>query len=172
MKIPTPIGLIFSIAIAASSAGAQQIESKGKAGGWGVFLNGATNGCFIQRETKEGIFMQIGTEAALVEEDPDDPIGFLSLWLPGEAPENANPLELVKVDIGQNTYIGASASGTRQGYYGATVVAKGSTLGFDLRNRRSMSVTSTSGAKVDIQLNASNISDALDALVACQSEVG
>ena len=154
------------------AASAQTIQPRGNAGGWGVFLNEATNGCFIQRETAEGIFLQIGTEAALVELTPDDPIGFLSIWIPGAAPENANPAELVVMEIGPNTYFGASASGTRQGYHGATVIAQGSELGFDLRNRRNMTVISSSGARVDIRLNASNISEALDALGACQSSLG
>jgi hypothetical protein len=162
----------FALAVAAGAVHAQQIEPRGSAGGWDVFLNEATMGCFIQRETAEGIFLQIGTEAALVEMNPDDPIGFMSIWIPGSAPEGANPNELVVMEIGPNTYIGAAASGAREGYHGATVVAQGSELGFDLRNRRSMTILSTSGARVEVQLNESDISEALDALVACQSEVG
>ena len=156
----------------AGPASAQDIMQKGSAGGWNVFLNSATNGCFIQRETDQGIFMQIGTEAKMVEMTPDDPIGFLSLWIPGEAPANANPSELVIVEIGPNTYLGAAASGTREGFHGATVLAQGSELGFDLRNRRDMKITSTSGTVVEVRLNASDISTALDALADCQDDVG
>jgi hypothetical protein len=166
------LSAIVSACLISTAADAQQIQSKGKAGGWGVFFNEATSGCFIQRETDAEIFMQIGTEAALVAENPEDPVGFLSFWIPGTAPENANPLELVKVEIGPNTYFGSLALGTRQGYYGATVLGRGSELGFDLRNRRSLKVTSTSGASAEIQLNASNVSEALDALVKCQADVG
>lgn len=155
----------------AGGALAQDIVPKGEAGGWNVFLNEATQGCFIQRETAEGIFMQIGTEAELVALTPDDPIGFMSIWIPGEAPANANPAELIVVDIGPNSYLGAAATGTREGYHGATVLAQGSELGFDLRNRRAMTITSTSGRIIEIQLNASDISTALDALGDCQSDV-
>ena len=154
------------------AATAQSIEPRGQAGGWRVFLNEATMGCFIQRETAQGIFLQIGTEKQLVDMSPDDPIGFLSVWLPGPAPANANPEELIVMDIGPNTYVGSAIAGERQDFHGATVFAQGSTLGFDLRNRRSMSILSTSGARVEIQLNASNISEALDALIECQSTVG
>ena len=153
------------------AASAQDIMPKGSAGGWNVFLNGATNGCFIQRETEQGIFLQIGTEAALVELMPDDPIGFLSIWIPGEAPANSDPAELVLVEIGPNSYIGAAARGAREGYHGATVLAQGSELGFDLRNRRAMTITASNGAVVKVQLNASDVSSALDALADCQSEV-
>ena len=156
----------------ASAATAQDVVQRGSAGGWNVFLNEATQGCFIQRETAQGIVMQIGTEAALLELRPDDPIGFLSIWIPGEAPADANPAELILVEIGQNKYIGAAASGTREGYFGATVLAQSSQLGFDIRNRRAMKITSTSGRIIEIQLNASNISEALDALGDCQSSVG
>ncbi len=159
-------------AMAFGAAQAQTIQPRGSAGGWNVFLNEKTMGCFIQRETAQGIFLQIGTEAALMEMSPDDPIGFLSIWLPGPAPENANPAELVVVRIGPNTYIGAAARGQREGFHGGTIVATGSTLGFDLRNRRNMTIFSTSGAEIEVRLNASNISEALDALGACQSSVG
>ena len=154
----------------AASVGAQPFTAKGSAGGWNVFLNEATNGCFIERQTAQDIVMQMGTEAALVEADPDDPLGFMSIWIPGDAPADANPEELVIVEIGPNKYVGVAAQGTREGFHGATVLASGSELGFDLRNRRSMKIFSTSGSEVDIQLNASNIGDALDALVACQQE--
>ena len=167
--------MLFATCAAAITAGvaqAQSITSRGSAGGWGVFLNETTSGCFIQRETAQGIFLQIGTEAALVELTPDDPIGFMSIWIPGPAPANANPAELVVMEIGPNTYFGSAATGTREGYHGATVIAQGSELGFDLRNRRNMTVISSSGARVDVRLNASNISEALDALIECQSSVG
>ena len=154
------------------AATAQPFDAKGSAGGWNVFFNQATGGCFIERQTGQDIVMQIGTEAALVEANPDDPMGFLSIWIPGEAPENANPDELVIVEIGPNKYIGIAAQGAREGFHGATVLAAGSELGFDLRNRRSMTIFSTSGAEVQVQLNASNIDAALDALVACQQEMG
>ena len=152
--------MLFATCAAAITAGvaqAQSITPRGSAGGWGVFLNETTSGCFIQRETAQGIFLQIGTEAALVELTPDDPIGFMSIWIPG---------------LGPNTYFGSAATGTREGYHGATVIAQGSELGFDLRNRRNMTVISSSGARVDVRLNASNISEALDALIECQSSVG
>ncbi len=167
------LGLVtVGVALAVGSASAQEIQPRGSAGGWNVFLNEATMGCFIQRETAQGIFLQIGTEAALVEINPDDPIGFMSIWIPGSAPEGANSSELVVVEIGPNTYIGSAATGTREGFYGATVIAQGSALGFDLRNRRAMTIVSSGGARVDIQLNASNLDEALDALQDCQSDVG
>lgn len=152
----------------ASVAGAQPFEAKGTAGGWNVFLNEATGGCFIERQTEQDIVMQIGTEAALVEANPEDPMGFMSIWMPGDAPENANPDELVVVEIGPNKYIGVAATGAREGFHGATVLAAGSELGFDLRNRRSMTIFSTSGREIQVQLNASNLDQALDALVSCQ----
>lgn len=163
--------LALALVTTASVATSQPFEPRGSAGGWNVFLNTRTEGCFIERETPQGVVLQIGTERALVEASPDDPIGFLSLWMPGDAPPSANPNELLVVQIGQNQYIGVAASGTRDGFHGATVLASNSELGFDLRNRRTMEIRSSSGREIQIRLNASNIADALDAMMVCQRSV-
>jgi len=161
----------LGLAALCSAASAQQIETRGAAGGWNVFFNPATQGCFIQRTTAQDIILQIGTEQAVVEMDPENPVGFMSIWLPGPQPAGVNPEELVTVQLGQNVYIGTASTATREGYHGARVLATGSELGFDLRNRRSMVVNSTSGAEITVDLLQSDVNAALDALVDCQTEV-
>ena len=159
------------VALSGTAALAQPFEFKESTGGWNIFVNQATQGCFMERETEQGIVWQIGTEAGMLGAGNDDNFGFMAIYVPGERPADVNPQEVVVVTIGPNTYIGTAATIEREGYYGGMVVSSDATLEFDLRNRLTMEILSSSGARVEVQLARTDIDAALDAVVACQRSI-
>lgn len=175
-----PIHRLKSLVLAATAAGAtlcatlaqaQPFEFKSTTGGWNIFVNEATQGCFMERETEQGIVWQIGTEAGMLGVGGTDNFGFMAFYVPGERPVDVNDQEVVIVTIGPNTYFGTTATIERDGYYGGVVVSKDETLEFDLRNRLTMEILVSSGARVEVQLAQSDIDAAMQATRACQAEI-
>ena len=122
----------------------------------------------MEHESDQGIVMQIGTEAAMLGTGPDDSFGFVAIYVPGERPVDVNPEEVVIINIGPNTYAGVASTVDRDGYHGGVVISRDKTLEFDLKERLSMDIVSSSGAIVVVNLAALKIEPALDAVVACQ----
>ena len=160
--------LAASIAVPATLVTAQPYDFKSTEGSWNVFVNEATQGCFMEHESDQGIVMQIGTEAAMVGTGPNDSFGFVAIYIPGERPADVNPEETVVVNIGPNTYAGVASTVERDGYYGGVIVSRDQTLEYDLRERLSMEIASSSGTTVTVNLAALKIGPGLDAVVACQ----
>lgn len=160
-----------SIALMGTVASAQPFQFKSSQSGWNIFVNEATQGCFMERESAQGIVMQVGTEAAMVGTGLDDTFGFLAIYVPGERPVDVNPTEVVVINIGQNTYFGTAATVTRDGYYGGVVISKDPTLEYDLRERLKMEILSSSGTQVIVNLAALKIGEALGAVRDCQREI-
>jgi len=159
------------IALFGLTASAQPFQFKAKEGGWNIFVNEATQGCFMEHESPQGIVMQIGTEAAMIGSGTHDAFGFLAIYVPGERPVDVNPTEVVVVNIGQNTYLGTAATIQRDGYYGGVIISNDPTLEFDLRERLKMEILSSGGTTVLVNLAALKINDALGAVRSCQKSI-
>lgn len=159
------------VALSATLATAQPYDFKSTVGPWNVFVNEATQGCFMEHESDQGIVMQIGTEAAMLGTGPNDSFGFVAIYVPGERPVDVNPEEVVVIKIGPNTYAGVASTVDRDGYHGGVVISRDQTLEFDLKERLSMDIVTSSGATVAVNLAALKIEPALDAVVACQRDI-
>ncbi|MEP1352556.1 MAG: hypothetical protein ABJX32_18695 [Tateyamaria sp.] len=164
---------VFAAIVTASTTlvTAQPYDFKSTEGTWNIFVNEATQGCFMEHQSDKGIVMQIGTEAAMLGTGPNDSFGFVAIYVPGERPVDVNPEEVVVVKIGPNTYAGVASTVDRDGYHGGVIVSRDQTLEFDLKERRSMEIISSSGTTVTVNLAALKIEPGLDAVIACQREI-
>lgn len=170
-KFTAQSAIAIGIALIGTVASAQPFQFKETKGSWNIFVNEATQGCFMEHESPQGIVMQIGTEAAMVGSGTHDTFGFLSIYVPGERPVDVNPTEVVVVNIGQNTYLGTAATIERDGYYGGVIISNDPTLEYDLRERLKMEILSSSGTAVLVNLAALKIGDALGAVRSCQKSI-
>lgn len=168
MKKSSVMAIGLSLALL-SPAVAQPIEPVDSAGGWEIFRNEANGGCFMERVTEQDIVLQIGSVRAILGEGPADAFGYLGIFVPGEAPEVISDTPIVLVGIGPNTYIGQAALVEREGYHGGVVVAEAdSKLAWDLQNRKGMSITTSNGGLVEVDLLRSDIKAGVEAVKKCQ----
>ncbi|MGI9395475.1 MAG: hypothetical protein ACR2OY_12570 [Boseongicola sp.] len=150
----------------------QPFEEKGNSGGWTIFANKKTNGCFMERVTEQGIVLQIGSVLAMTQQGGAEDYGYFGMYIPGEAPEVTNDQPLVLVRLGQNTYLGQAQRDVREGYWGGYVVSDGENdLSFDLQNRKKMQIITQNGGLAEIDLTQSNISRGVDEVKKCQREM-
>lgn len=171
MKPRLTAAALATFACLATPLAAQPFDAKGDAGGWNIFFNQKTGGCFIERETDQGYVMQIGTEAGMLGEGPSDSYGFFALYVPGEAPEVDSDTPIAVIYIGSNTYIGNAHRVVREGYFGGYFIGSGDTdIATDLRKEKSMRILTANGTTVTVNLNQSNIRRALRAARRCQNQ--
>ena len=90
-------GVFTSVALtcfAATAALAQPYTAMGSQSGWNIFKNEATGGCFMERETSEGIVLQIGSVLTMTGAGDASDYGYLGIYVPGEAPpvSSENPV--------------------------------------------------------------------------------
>ena len=148
---------------------AQPLEPVDSVGGWDIFRNQANGGCFMERVTEQDIVLQIGSVRTMLGEGPADSFGYLGIFIPGEAPKAISETPIVLVETGPNTYIGQTARVVREGYYGGVVVAEAdSELTWDLENRRNMTITTSNGIIVEVDLLRSDIKAGIEAVKECQ----
>lgn len=161
-----------ALLLSATAGISQPFEAKGSSGGWDIFANQRTNGCFMERQTEEGIILQIGSVLAMTEQGGAEDYGYFGIYFPGEAPEVTNDQPLVLVRIGPNTYLGQAQRDVREDYWGGFIVSDGQNdLAFDLQNRKKMEIVTQNGGMAEIDLTRSDISRGVEEVKKCQSEM-
>ncbi|NDR55834.1 hypothetical protein FPS10_05255, partial [Pseudoruegeria sp. M32A2M] len=151
--------------LVAMPALAQPFESKGVVGDWGVFFNAATGGCFVERQTEDGVVMQMGTQADMLGVEEQN-YGFLAVYVP--IPTDIQPDEKrhVQFQLGETVYGGDAVGAERDGYFGGYAVANRAKFIDDIANLQTMTVNPETDRAYDIDLTAPQ--PALEALRALQ----
>lgn len=164
------LGLTAAAALIASvtAASAQDFQNWGSNGGWQIWKSQSTGGCFMERETAEGIVMQIGSVKTMTGQGSDDNYGYLGLYLPGEQPASSGGDPLLVLETGPNRYIAKAHSQQRPGYWGGFIVSGTDTdLASDITNRKEMTGMTADGGGFKIDWTQSNVSQALKRLQTC-----
>ncbi|MEM0946909.1 MAG: hypothetical protein AAGK37_05855 [Pseudomonadota bacterium] len=170
-RLVTAAAAALTACVVATSASAQDFEFFEFREGWNIFRSTATGGCFMERQTEEGIVLQVGSLQTMTGAGGADDFGYLGIYIPGEAPENAGGDPLLVLESGPNRYIAEAHSQERQGFWGGFIVSgTGSDLANDLRTRKSMRGITVNGGGFDIDLTRTNINRALDRTAECQNQ--
>jgi hypothetical protein len=148
---------------------AQPFRSFGTAGGWTIFHNEATRGCFMERETPNGIIMQVGTEAAMLGKGSDLPFGFLALYAPDRMGATGAGGE-VRFSLGGVTFRGDAVGVIREGYRGGYVVANNPWFAEEVADQQTMVVHPETSDAVTIDLTGTRA--AMAEVRACQAAHG
>jgi len=152
------------LAAVAVSAGAQELEQWGTAGGWDVMIDPSLgNGCLIQAAYNDGSVVRIGF-------DRNEGMGYVTAfneaW--GDIEEGAQYPVLFALD-GQD--YNADAKGIYlNGVPGADIYFDNPDFLFDLAKKYTMTLYSENGEVMSIDLGGSYIG--LEAAIECQDELG
>jgi hypothetical protein len=145
----------------------QPYEAMGEVGDWKVFFNEESGGCFVERQTEDGVVMQMGTEAAMLSEDGNN-YGFIAVYVPVLTEIQPGETRPVRFQLGDTTYGGDAVGAARDGYFGGYAVANSRSFIDDVANLQTMTVNPDTDRSLEIDLTGTKA--ALEALRACQSE--
>jgi len=167
MSFKTICTALTASLLLAAPALSQPFEAMGEVGDWKVFFNEASGGCFVERQSEDGVVMQMGTEAAMLSEDGNN-YGFIAVYVP--VPTEIQPGETrpVRFQLGDKTYGGDAVGAAREGYFGGYAVANSPNFIDDVANMQTMTVNLDTDRALEIDLTGTKA--ALEALRACQVE--
>ena len=159
---------------AAPSLHAQPFEPKGAAGGWSVFYNAATGGCFIEK-AQGPLVVQLGTEAGMLGLGADaageggENFGFIAVYTDNpEAEIEHGAIWPVVIEIDGDVFAGEAKGVVRGDVRGGYIVSSDPTFAEDIARGDVMNVVTPAGAVVEIDLTGTMA--AIEALTECQME--
>lgn len=159
-----PLTLCAALALP-SLAAAQPFTSYGEAEGWNIFVNGATNGCFMEQQQGD-LVVQMGTQGGA-------DFAFVAVYAMEELGiVQGDPIE-VSFFIDGEEFAG-TASGVQRStsdggvIEGATIKANNPNFGDAIANKQTMTIMGQSGNSTDIDLSGTRA--AIEATRACQAE--
>jgi hypothetical protein len=162
-------GATAATCLAATLATAQPFEGKGEVGGWNVFFNGATGGCFME-QAQGPLVVQLGTEAAMLGEGEGASFGFLAVYTTNEAAEiEDGEIWPIVMEIDGDLFGGEAMGVVREDVRGGYVVSRDIGFGDDLANGQTLNIVTPAGAVVEIDLTGTKA--AMQAVRDCQSEM-
>ena len=156
-----------------SPALAQTYELYKQEGGWNVFHNTTTNGCFMERVTDDGFVLQIGSLQSMVSGEGETVGGFMAVYAPGDPPASAGGDPDLALRLGPNVYMAKAHSVQREDRWGGYFVSDGDAdLASDLINRREMEIFTSNGSLVKIDINRTGFAmdEAVRATQVCQDK--
>lgn len=172
------------LVLAASAAGclaaapllhAQPFEARGAAGGWSVFYNGATGGCFIEK-AQGPLVVQLGTEAGMLGLGADaagevgENFGFIAVYTDNpEAEIEHGAIWPVVIEIDGDVFAGEAKGVVRGDVRGGYIVSSDPTFAEDIARGDVMNVVTPAGMVVEIDLTGTRA--AIEALTACQRDM-
>ncbi len=165
-------GLAAAAAVVAgvTAASAQDYQNWGTNGGWRIWKSQSTGGCFMERETAEGIVLHLGSVKTMTGQGRDDDYGFLGLYIPGEQPAAAGGNPLLVLNSGPSRYIAQAFSRTPPGYWGGFITSGRNTdLARDIATRAQMTGATADGGGFTINWDQSNVSQAAKRLQTCEA---
>jgi hypothetical protein len=160
------------IALAAAAAAAQPFQSWKEVNDWNIVFNEATEGCFMEHVTPEGFVLHIGTTAALFGRGSDDRQYFVGFYAPTDSGFASSQEDGVTFVSGPDAFTGTAHEITKDGYHGWWTETNNDNLVDDLRDRRQMTVTSSSGGEAIINLIELGIDEAFAEMQECQLRKG
>ncbi len=161
---------LAAAALAASLAAplaAQPFTPRGEAGGWRVFVNEATGGCFMEQR-QGALVVQMGTQGGA-------DFGFVAAYAEGEVGIAQGEEMTVLIEIDGDGF-GGIARGVRREraegppLEGAVTISRSPAFAEALAEGRRMRVVADTGALVEIDLAGTRAGIA--AVRACQADIG
>lgn len=166
------IGLLAAAAFVASVsvASAQQWQNWGTNGGWRIWKNQTTGGCFMERQTAEGIVLHLGSVKTMTGAGSDRDFGFLGLYIPGARPPATGGNPGIILTTGPNRYIAQTYTRTPPGFWGGYITSgRNTNLARDIATRAQMTGTTSGGESFIINWDQSNVSQAGKRLLTCEA---
>jgi hypothetical protein len=157
----------LAAAALAAPLAAQPFTPRGEAGGWRVFFNDATGGCFMER-VQGDLVVQMGTQGGA-------DFGFIAAYTKGEVGIAQGEEMTVIIEIDGDGF-GGVARGVRRDradgvpIEGAVTISRSPAFLEALAEGRRMRVVSDTGALVEIDLAGTRAGIA--AVRACQADLG
>ena len=152
----------------ATVAAAQDYQNWGTNGGWRIWKSQSTGGCFMERQTAEGIVLHLGSVKTMTGKGSDRDFGFLGVYLPGSPPAASGGDPLLVLNSGPNRYVAQAYSRTPPGYWGGFIMSsRNSNLAQDIATRAQMTGTTANGGGFIINFDQSNVSQALKRVETC-----
>lgn len=168
MKLKSLCILATSCFALATPLSAQDYDLWKNVSDWKIFLNEATNGCFMELGTDDDFVVHIGTTEEMFKGTESDRTYFLGLFAPVESGFAEAQTEEVTFKTGPDAFVGEAYSMQRGDHHGWSIQVNNSKLLDDLHNRRALEVTSASGGTVMIDLDEMKTGEAFDQLTECQ----
>ena len=153
-------------ALCALPLAAQPFTPYGQFGGWRVFVNGATQGCFME-EMQDGLVIQMGTQGGA-------DFGFIAAYTEGEAGIAQGEEMTVLIEIDGEGF-GGIARGVRREQAdgtlleGAVTISRSPAFAEALARGRTMRVVADGGNLVEIDLSGTEA--AIRAVRDCQASL-
>lgn len=135
---------------------------------WKIFVNEATNGCFMEHGTPDDYVFHIGTTEEMFGPEFDRSY-FLGFYAPINSGFAGIQTEEVKFTTGPDAFVGQAYSYQRENHHGWWVEINNENLIDDLRTRRELKVTSASGGEAVVDLAELRIDEAFEQLIECQN---
>lgn len=135
---------------------------------WKIFVNEATDGCFMEYGTPDNYVFHIGTTDEMFGRDESERKYFLGFYAPINSGFAGIQTEEVKFTTGPDAFVGDAYSYQRENHHGWWVEVDNDNLIDDLRSRGELRITSASGGAVAINLFELRIDEAFEEMKECQ----
>lgn len=168
MKSKAIFAGIGAVMLTASPISAQPYDMWKEVNDWKIFVNEATNGCFMERGTPDDYVFHIGTTDEMFSGAEFDRNYFMGFYAPVDSGFAGVQEEEVTFTSGPDAFVGKAASYQRENHHGWWIEANNDTLMDDLRTRGELTVRSASGGEAIIDLFELRINDAFEEMVECQ----
>jgi len=158
---------VAALVLAAAPLSAQPYNLWKEVNDWKIFVNEATNGCFMERGTPDDHVLHIGTTDEDFGSESDRKF-FLGFYAPINSGFAGTQEDEVTFTSGPDAFVGEAASFQRENHHGWWIKTDNDTLMDDLRTRGELTVRSASGGEAIINLFELRIEDAFEEMVQCQ----
>lgn len=168
MTKKTSFAAIASLLLVALPVSAQPYNKWKEVNDWNIFVNEATNGCFMEYGTEDNYVFHIGTTDEMFGRDESERNYFLGFYAPVDSGFAGVQEEEVTFRTGPDAFAGSAYSYQRENHHGWWVRINNPKLVDDLRDRRELTVRSSSGGEKTIDLLELKIDEAFAEMKECQ----